>query len=277
MELEVSNGSYSDTDEMYIILSSDSNVAPQVAIATPSDDAEYLAGTNVTITATASDLGGAIERVEFLLDNELIGTATTSPYTMTWAAKIGEYNLTAIAYDNEGTSSTSQTVRIVVNPAPACSGTSHNGDFDYLFSEDDSNPTLTFIPSNSNIGSPTCILYYGTNAGSLPGYGVTANVPFRLTANEGETIHFYYTYSYPGEVERNNSQNKNSYVIGTCLSVGIDSPAPNLSLDIRYYPNPVRHTLTLELPATEGENEVVVYDLAGKKVAEFFGVLEGKL
>ena len=277
MQLEVSNGDRADTDEVYIIVSSDANVAPQVAIATPTEDAEYIEGKSIAITAMASDLGGMVEKVEFLVDNELIGTAITSPYTTNWTTTVGEHLLTAIAYDNEGASTTSQTVRILVNPAPSCSGTSHNGDFDYEFSPDSDNPTLTFIPSKSGVGSPTCILYYGTNASSLPGYGVTPNVPFQLNASEGTTIYFYYTYSYPGEVERNNAANKDSYVIGTCLPVPIDAPSSNAALDIRYYPNPVSNILTLELPTIQGESEVVVYDLAGKKVVEFFGVVEDRL
>ncbi|MEZ4887810.1 MAG: glycosyl hydrolase [Chitinophagales bacterium] len=272
IKLRVDNGSYSDEDEVYILSSSGENTAPQVSITSPTNGATYLDGKTVTITATASDLGGSIEKVEFLVDNALIGTSNETPYSVDWTASIGTYSLTAIAYDNEGSSTTSQTVNVTINPAPSCSGTSHNGDFDYEFSPDNNNPTLTFIPSAPNVGNPTCILYYGTNASSLPGYGVTPNVPFRLTASEGTTIHFYYTYSYPGEVERNNAANKDSYVIGTCITVGVEEH--DHSLSINYYPNPVRHTLTLELPAVQGESEVVVYDLTGKKVAEFVALTE---
>ncbi|MGB1242607.1 MAG: T9SS type A sorting domain-containing protein, partial [Chitinophagales bacterium] len=40
--------------------------------------------------------------------------------------------------------------------------------------------------------------------------------------------------------------------------------------------NPVSKILTLELPVFQGENEVVVYDVTGKKMVEFW-TLEGRL
>jgi len=86
---------------------------------------------------------------------------------------------------------------ITVAEAPSCTGTSFNGDYDYKFSPDEDNPTLTFIPNQTGMGSPTCLLYYGTNASALPGYPVTPNVPFKLNAAKGTNIFFYYTYSHP--------------------------------------------------------------------------------
>ena len=109
----------------------------------------------------------------------------------------------------------------MVDPAPPCEGTSWNGDFSYRFSPDDTNPTLTFIPSGPGVGVPTCILYYGTDPGALPGYPVTPNVPFTLNAAKGSTIYFYYTYSFPGAVEKNNAAHKNSYVVGSCVNIGL--------------------------------------------------------
>ncbi|NNC95065.1 MAG: hypothetical protein HKN92_05840, partial [Chitinophagales bacterium] len=118
-------------------------------------------------------------------------------------------------------------VAITVVNAPPCYGTSWDGDFDYEFSPADNNPTLTFIPSGPGVGDPTCILYYGTNPSSLPGYFVTPNIPYTLNASMGTTIYFYYTYSFPGFVEKNNSANKDSYVIGSCKC-----EAPELSFSV---------------------------------------------
>ena len=82
------------------------------------------------------------------------------------------------------------------------------------FSEDLNNQLLTFIPSVSHVGDPTCILYYSTS-GTPPGYNVTLIFPFTINANEGEVIHFYYTYSYNG-MEENTSGDPHSYEIGSC-------------------------------------------------------------
>jgi len=154
----------------------------------------------------------------------------------------------------------SSIVNVDIVPAPPCNGTSWNGDFDYLFSDADNNPTITFIPSQGGVGSPTCILYYGTDPGNMPGHGVTPNVPFTINASEGETVYFYYTYSFPNFGERNNSANKDSYVVGTCNAVSTKRQVEKL--DLNYYPNPVTDILNIELP--NGQNDIYVHDLTGK-------------
>lgn len=259
IELTVSNGSYSDTDEMLVISSTSSNIPPVVSITNPINNSEFIEQDVVTITASASDVVGYIEKVEFYINDELIETVEESPYLIEWTSEIGSYSIKAKATDNDGLSTMSQAVNIVVNPAPPCSGTAYNGEFDWEFSPADNNPTITFIPSQNGVGSPTCILYYGTNANNLPGYHVTPNVPYQINASEGETIFFYYTYSYPGQGEHNNSANKDSYKIGSCKPSAIGNVEN--TMDMRYYPNPVSDFLKLKLP--QGENQIMVYDLTG--------------
>ncbi|MEZ4850579.1 MAG: glycosyl hydrolase [Bacteroidia bacterium] len=189
VKLTVDNGSYRDEDEVYIISSFDSNVAPKVSIITPGNDAQYLEDEVITLFASASDLIGEVVRVDFYADNQLIGTVNSVPYKIDWTpATIGEFDITAVAVDDDSSATTSKVVSIEVLEAPSCRGTAFNGDFDYEFSDDDNNPTITFIPSLAGMGSPTCILYYGTDANSLPGYNVTPNVPFQINASEGEKI-----------------------------------------------------------------------------------------
>jgi len=65
VKLTVSNGSYSDSDELFVIVSTNSNISPLVSIISPSDRAEFIVGKKVTILAEASDLDGSIEKVEF--------------------------------------------------------------------------------------------------------------------------------------------------------------------------------------------------------------------
>ena len=259
MQLEVNNGTYSDIDEVYIISSTTNNVAPVVAILSPSNNASYYVGETVKILALASDLNDSIQRVDFFANGSFLGSDTSSPFSAEWTSELGDYELTAIAYDHNNGSSVSNIVRISVVDAPPCRGTSWDGDFDYVFSDDKNNPTLTFIPSKSGVGTPTCILYYGKNPSSLPGYGVTVNVPFKLTESEGDLIHFYYTYSFPGVVEKNNSANKDKYIIGSCRTkTSTDNTA---DIRLKYYPNPVTNVLNIELP--KGKNQITIYNLTG--------------
>ena len=52
--LRVSNGSYFDNDEVQIIISSESNVAPNITLTSPQDGANFLEGESVLLSAAAS-------------------------------------------------------------------------------------------------------------------------------------------------------------------------------------------------------------------------------
>ncbi|HZI48858.1 MAG TPA: Ig-like domain-containing protein, partial [Pyrinomonadaceae bacterium] len=92
--------------------------APQVALTVPPTGATFVAGDNITMTATATDANG-ISKVEFYQGSNLIGTDTSSPYSIVWnSVSKGSYNLTAKATDTTGLSSTSSIVSITVTNSP---------------------------------------------------------------------------------------------------------------------------------------------------------------
>jgi hypothetical protein len=89
-----------------------------VRLTAPISEAGFRPGTNVTVAATASSTSG-IARVEFFAGATLLGVDTTAPYTASWsAAAVGEYSLTAVAYDTTGISATSSPVHIYVLEDP---------------------------------------------------------------------------------------------------------------------------------------------------------------
>ena len=63
--LTVSDGTYSSTDEMKIIVSESGNANPSVTIISPGDGASFAEGATIDLTAQASDLDGTITQVEF--------------------------------------------------------------------------------------------------------------------------------------------------------------------------------------------------------------------
>ncbi|MDX1908897.1 MAG: glycosyl hydrolase [Bacteroidia bacterium] len=266
LRLQVSNGSYSDEDEVYVIASTTASVPPKVSIISPSGGDVFLAGDPVTVAASASDLIGTVTQVRFYAGTDLIGTDTQAPFEAVWNPGIGSYTLTAVATDDGNSTTTSAPVQVLVDPAPPCQGTAFNGHYDYRFSADDANPTLTFLPSQAGVGSPTCILYYGTDPNSLPGYNVTPNVPYQLNAPKGTRIYFYYTYSYPGLGEQNTSAQKGSYIIGTCQATAIGDQDV---LEMRVYPNPASDQLTVVLPV--GACRLTWYDVTGRQLSATTG------
>jgi hypothetical protein len=93
------------------------NTAPTVSLTAPADGAT-VSGTNVAISASASD-GMAIQQVEFYRDGSvLLGVDSTSPYSITWNSTTvanGSHTLMAQALDTAGNAATSASRTITVS------------------------------------------------------------------------------------------------------------------------------------------------------------------
>jgi subtilisin family serine protease len=98
------------------------NTAPSAVITSP------LGGTvsgTISVTADGSDPspGSGIASMEFLVDGNVIGTATTAPYSTTWntaTTSNGTHTIGARARDSAGNTATSAPVTVTVsNAAPA--------------------------------------------------------------------------------------------------------------------------------------------------------------
>jgi len=82
------------------------NKSPQVAIASPAENANIPAETDVVIKASVTDPDGDVNAVEFYDGYDLIGKDTNEPYSLNWAAPDGCYSIKAKAIDKEGFSQT---------------------------------------------------------------------------------------------------------------------------------------------------------------------------
>lgn len=104
-------------------VNSDYNTPPSCVITTPHVNAYYQKGSQVTINAYATAIGGSglpgeILKVKFYVDDQIIGESTThehNTYSNSWnAVNTGEYRIKAIATDTLGKSFTSAGVLISV-------------------------------------------------------------------------------------------------------------------------------------------------------------------
>jgi poly(hydroxyalkanoate) depolymerase family esterase len=96
-------------------LDNSDTVAPSVSLTAPANNAT-VSGT-VQVTATASDNVG-VSKVEFFIDNVLVGTDTASPYAYTWnsaTATNGTHVLVAKASDAAGNTATSASISVFVS------------------------------------------------------------------------------------------------------------------------------------------------------------------
>ena len=276
-KLNVDDISHSSIDYVYVFVSNSENFSPSVSLNTSNLSSSYYYGSSIELTATASDIDGTIERVEFYDNNDLIVELNEEPYSHVWDnITIGIHVVKVIAYDNDGLSSDPSTFEIEIIEAPSCTGGPSNGDYTYEFSDDLDNPTITFIPSQGHVGNPTCILYYSTG-GTPPGYNVTPNIPFQINASEGEIIQFYYTYSYNG-LERNTSADPHIYEIGSCFNEQLqtnDDLIPNAFSLKQNFPNPFNPVTKIqyELPIETIVN-ANIYNLKGEIVKSLINTVQ---
>ena len=108
------NFEFSNEHRAYLDALDGVNPLPTATITSPSNNANFVIGDAITISADASD-NGSVTQVEFFVDGTSVGIDTTSPYSVTWnSATAGAHNITATATDNEGATGTSGTIAISV-------------------------------------------------------------------------------------------------------------------------------------------------------------------
>jgi len=92
-----------------------------VSLTSPTSGATFTAPASITLTATAADSDGTIQKVDFFHGGtNLIATITAAPFTFTWTGVAqGSYTLTAVATDNLNLATTSAPVNITVDRVPA--------------------------------------------------------------------------------------------------------------------------------------------------------------
>ena len=73
------------------------NKPPTVSISTPAAGTTYTAPASMSVSATASDPDGSVVRVDFYAGTQVVGSDTSSPFSVTWSGvAAGAYNLTAL-------------------------------------------------------------------------------------------------------------------------------------------------------------------------------------
>ena len=87
--------------------------APTVSITAPANNATLLPG-SITISATATVQGSTISRIEFYKGADLLGSVTTSPFSLTTNLGAGSYTITAKAFSAAGANATSAPITFTV-------------------------------------------------------------------------------------------------------------------------------------------------------------------
>ena len=92
------------------------NATPTVQITSPTNNTAVTNPATIALSATASDSDGSVAQVEFLDGTNSLGVVVTPPYSLSLTNLTdGWHQLTAKATDNQGATTTSSEVTLVVN------------------------------------------------------------------------------------------------------------------------------------------------------------------
>jgi len=99
------------------------NQAPTVNLTSPTAGQAFTAPATVNFVATAGDADGGVVRVDFLNGATVIGSDTSSPYTLSWAnVAAGNYSVSARVVDSAGATTTSAPITISVGGGSSTGG-----------------------------------------------------------------------------------------------------------------------------------------------------------
>jgi len=99
---------------------------PTVQLTAPANGATVLSVTTLSATAADPPGGLGLNRVEFLVDGKIVGTATTAPYSISWDSATvpgGSHTISARAVDAAGNQATASVTVTVLPSLPTPPGT----------------------------------------------------------------------------------------------------------------------------------------------------------
>jgi peptidoglycan/xylan/chitin deacetylase (PgdA/CDA1 family) len=233
-----------------------SNAAPPTSISLSAPADGSTVGGGVTLTASVS--GTTPDHVDFLVDGTTVGTATSSPWSITWDSTTvadGQHTISAHAVDGGGnTTASSDPITVTVKNAPvdttpptstiSCNSSSCGGWFNAAVS-------VSLAATDNAGGSGVNKIVYTTD-GSTPTttHGTVYSGAFSVTAT---TTVKYRAFDNAGNAEAVNSQ-----------QIQIDSVAPSSSIQCNgancgssFYNVAVAVTLAATDTGGSGVNEIV--------------------
>jgi hypothetical protein len=98
-----------------VVVASSTLPPPSVSITNPASGGKFLAPADITLMANATQSGGSVTNVRFFSGASVLGNVASAPYNFTVSgAPAGNYNFTAVAANNQGTTATSAVVNVFV-------------------------------------------------------------------------------------------------------------------------------------------------------------------
>jgi O-glycosyl hydrolase len=210
----LSNNEVANSPSVTITVGAPANALPTATVTSPFSGATYTSPANITLTATAGDSDGSVSKVEFYNGVNLIGTATSAPYTFVWNnVSSGAYSINARATDNQGGIGNSPVVNFSVTP-PA-----------------NQPPTVAVTLPTNNAIFPTAPANIALSAVAADADGSVVKVEFFDGANKlGEVLSSPFSFNWLNVPAGNHSltaratDNQGAVTTSSALSILVGAP-----------------------------------------------------
>ncbi len=167
------------------------SLPPTVSITNPAANAVFAAPANVTIQATASQSGGSITNVQFLVGSAVLTNETTPPFSATTNnLAAGSYTLSAIASGDVGLTATNSVNITVVTPVPvgltnssAFSVTNFqlsyaaNAGLSYVIQRSTNLVAANWVSLVTNVAASNPVVFVDTSATNTPAFYRVGRMP----------------------------------------------------------------------------------------------------
>ncbi|MEZ8140592.1 chitinase [Enterovibrio norvegicus FF-33] len=107
-------GASSEQSVSVTVVPPDFGFPPSAQLTNPTSTSQIKVGDNVPLQVLASDADGPIARVDFYVDNQLVGTDNTEPFEVSWPATEGSHTFNAKATDQDDLSAWTGEVSVSV-------------------------------------------------------------------------------------------------------------------------------------------------------------------
>jgi len=157
------------------------NHAPTIELTSPVDGTEFVSPATITLAATASDnaADGALAKVEFFANGELVKKLTQAPFEFAWeGVGAGEYEIIAAVTDRHVQVVETASLKVTVSQGADITLTAPTGDITFVPGE-----TVRLAASVSQGGAAITKVEFFKNDQLI---GVDTEAPFELDWTENE-------------------------------------------------------------------------------------------
>jgi Bacterial Ig domain/PA14 domain/Secretion system C-terminal sorting domain len=238
---------------------SPANQLPLVSITSPINNAVFIAPANIILQATASDGDGTVQKVEFYNGTIKLGEALVAPYSFAWnTVTVGNYNITAKAYDNLNAVSTSTAITVVVN-ANQLPNVSITSPLDNAIFLSPASVSIDVTASDAD-GSVAKVEFY--NGATLLSTDNSSPYNYSWT---GVTVGTY-TITAKAYDDKDAVQISSAITVIVNAVTGINS-GNETNVLVSVYPNPVYNMTQVSFDVKESAMvKLALYDLQGKEI-----------